>query len=61
MEEAEIKVRLIEAAAQLPAVRAQATNANAAEAAHIVADLWYNRFVKVKTSAHPAKGAGKKK
>lgn len=44
--DAEIKLRLIEAAAQLPVVRASMDDKLASAKAHAIAKVWYTNFVK---------------
>ncbi len=45
LDDTEVRLRLIEAAAQLPAVRVKTGDKEAAATAHAIADSWYNCFV----------------
>lgn len=56
MDDREIKLRLIEAAAQTPAVRQHLAHDTAAAAAHAMALVWYNNFVNANTGT-PGKPA----
>lgn len=51
-----VKLRLYEAAAQLPAVRKQTDPAEAAEAASRVVGLWYNEIVSESPGGTSGKG-----
>lgn len=59
MTEQEIKLRLIEAAANLPAVRAGVDHVIASARAISVADVWYNEFVKDSLSTKVGRQAKK--
>jgi len=58
----EIRLRLIEAAAQLPAVRIKTDDKSAAAQAHAIAETWYNNFVNGEkvTKSQPGKATSKK-
>jgi len=59
MEDTEIRLRLIEAAAQTPAVRQHLDHKKVSSQAHAIAEVWYNNFVMAE-KAQPGKSRRQK-
>lgn len=58
--EEEIKLRLVEAAAQLPCIRTSMDHKTVVDRTHAIVDVWYNNIVMGKTGkAQPNSAPGK--